>query len=116
MPDFGGIAQGIVGGLLGFAGTVAGNMIGAVMGWLGSVVQGLAIVADGVLQLLPDATDLGLSIPGGWLHGYAWLNGFVPLSELLAFCVILVGVQMAPVIWRLAIDAYHLIPKPWVGT
>lgn len=106
----------MIAGLLGFGGEMVGTAVGAVMGYVGSVVEGLALIAARVVDLLPEATDLGLEIPGGWLLGYSMVNSFLPLSEALAFVVVLVGIQAVALLARLAVVTYHLIPKPFVGT
>jgi len=116
MPDIPSIVGGLIGGLLGMAGDAVGTAVQAVMSWLGSAVDAMAGVAAEVIELLPDATDLGLSIPDGWLVGYTWLNGFLPLSETLTWLGVLLTVAVAVTTWRVAVTLYHLIPKPWMGT
>lgn len=95
---------------------VVGSLLGVVFTVIGAIVGVFAQMVANILDLLPDATDLALEIPSGWLYGYSWLNGFVPLSEMLAFAVILAGAQLVPVVWRSAVTLYHLIPKPMIGT
>jgi len=116
VPDVGAFVGGIVDGIVSFGGDVIGTAVGAVMSWVGNVVNGLASVVAGILGYLPDATDLGLSIPSGWLVGYAWLNGFVPLGEMIAFIAILAAAQLGPIVWHSLVTVYHLIPKPFIGT
>jgi len=116
VPDILGIAGDLVGGLLGLAGDAVATAIGAVMGWLGTAVEAVAQLAMRVVALLPDATDLGFSIPSGWLHGYAMLNTFLPLAEALAIVLVFTGVAVAGTLFRIAVVVYHLIPKPMMGT
>jgi len=116
VPDVVGFVGGIVDGIVSFGGDIVGTAVGGVMSWIGNVVNGLAEAVAGVLAYLPDATDLGLSIPDGWLVGYAWLNGFVPLGEMIAFILILAAAQLGPIIWQSLVTVYHLIPKPFIGT
>lgn len=116
MPDIGGIVGGVIGGLLGIGQDIIGTAVGAAMSWLGFAVDAMAQAAAEVMNLLPDAGDLGLTVPSGWLLGYGWLDGFLPLHETVAFLGVLVTAAMAVVAWRVAVVVYHLIPKPWMGT
>jgi len=116
VPDLGGMVGGLVGGLVSLAGTVASTALGAVMAWLGRLVNVMGAVAAGVLSFLPDAEDLGLEIPGGWLVGYSWFNEFFPVAETLVWLGVLTAAMVIPVVWHLAVTVYHLIPKPWMGT
>jgi hypothetical protein len=95
---------------------VVGLFTGLIWGPVGEAVKALAAVADGVVGLLPDATDLGLSIPSGWLHGYTLLNTFLPLSEALGLISVILVVVTAGLAARIAVVVWHLIPKPGVGT
>lgn len=106
----------IVGGLLGLAGDAVGTAVQAVMSWLGTAVEAVAQLAMHVVDLLPDAADLGLTIPSGWLHGYALLNTFLPISEALTAITLFTTVVVGGIAFRLAVTVYHLIPKPWMGT
>lgn len=116
MPDLVGLAGDLIGGLLGFAGDAVGTAVGAVMSLVGSMVEGLATVADALVDQLPDAGDLGLSVPSGWIYGYSIVNTFLPLTEALAFAVVIGAAFVALGVWRLGVTVYHLIPKPFIGT
>jgi len=116
MPDIPQIVGNLVGGLLGLLGDAASTAVGAVMSWLGTAVEAVAQLAMRVVQLLPDATDLGFTIPTGWLHGYSMLNTFLPLSEALAIVLVFTAVAVAGTAFRIAVTVYHLIPKPLMGT
>lgn len=106
----------LVGGLLSLGGDVVGTAVGAVMGFVGSVVDGLAEVAASLVALLPEAGDLGLEIPAGFVLGWSIFNTFLPLTETFAMLGVLVLASIAPIVWHLGITVYHLIPKPFVGT
>jgi len=94
--------------------------VGVLTGWIwgpvNEVAKAVAAVAGVVVSLLPDAADLGLSIPGGWITGYTWLNSFLPLSEALGVVTIFLGIMLALLAFRVAVIVYHLIPKPGIGT
>lgn len=107
---------GIVGGIAGLVGGVAETAVGAVMQWLGLAVEGMATIAAGVINLLPDAGDVVPDIPDGWIVGYAMLNTFLPVSEALAGAGLLLGIYAALGVFKLAVVVYHLIPKPLMGT
>jgi hypothetical protein len=80
------------------------------------LADGLATMADGAISLLPAASDLHLSAQTGWLWGYSYMNRIVPIPEVLAFVAILAGVRVGIFTWRLAVNIWHLIPKPLAGT
>lgn len=107
---------GIVGGILDIGGDIVATAVGAVMSWLGTAVEAMAAVAENVIDLLPDAADLGLEIPGGWIYGYSIVNTFLPISEALAFVAVFTVLVIGAVAFRLAVIVYHLIPKPLMGT
>jgi len=107
------IAAALVGGIALLTGN---NPVDVVLGWLGTVIQGLAALADQVVALLPNAADLHITIPSGWIYGYNIINTFLPLSECLAFVAALVTVVIVGMTWSLAVTVYHLIPKPMAGT
>lgn len=111
-----GFLGGIVDGLLGFAGDAVGTAVGALFSFLGQVVDALAALAAHVLSILPDATDLGLSVPAGWIIGYQFMDAILPLHEALWMFGFLVTLRSAITVWHLAVTGYHLIPKPAVGT
>jgi len=94
--------------------------VGVLTGWIwgpiNEVAKVLAAVAGVVVSMLPDAADLGLTIPGGWITGYTWLNSFLPLTEALALVSIFVGIMLALLAFRVAVIIYHLAPKPGMGT
>jgi len=77
--------------------------------WVFSAVNAL-------LDLLPNAADLGLEAPTGWIRGYNVLDTFLPLHEALAAIAVILGVYVVVFGWRLAVTVYHLIPKPGMGT
>jgi hypothetical protein len=77
----------------------------------------LTNIVAGIVELfLPEAGDLGLVAPTGLVVGYTWLNTFLPISEAIVFALILLGLYLAGFAWRLFLQVYHLIPKPWMGT
>jgi hypothetical protein len=114
--NIGDIVGGIVSGILGLGGDIISTAVGAVMTFVGSVVNALAALADHAISILPDATDLGLSVPSGWIYGYTFLNTFLPVSEALAMVGIFTAIVVGGILFRLAVTVYHLIPKPFVGT
>jgi len=116
LPSIGRLVQWLVGGLGGLLGGAANTAVGAVMGWLGTAVEAVAQLALSVVEKLPDATDLGFSIPSGWIYGYSLLNTFLPVSEALAIVLIFTAIAVGGTIFRLAVTVYHLIPKPMMGT
>jgi hypothetical protein len=73
-------------------------------------------MADAIVGQLPEAGDLGIDVPSGWIQGYGMLNTFLPISEALAFALIYVTAITAAFGARLAVLIWHLIPKPGVGT
>lgn len=95
------------------AGAVA---LGALMGILDAIVNALTGLISHIVDLLPDAGDLGLTIPSGWIIGYTWIDRIVPLHEALVWMGVLAAASVAPIAFHLAIAAYHLIPKPLSGT
>lgn len=48
-----------------------------------------------VVDLLPDAEPLGLDSFSGIWTGYAWLNSFLPLTELMACVAMMLSIQLA---------------------
>jgi hypothetical protein len=48
-----------------------------------------------LVGLLPEASDLGLSSAGSWFRGYAELNSYLPLTELMACGVLLLTIEAA---------------------
>lgn len=48
-----------------------------------------------VVDLLPDAEPLGLDSFSGIWTGYAWLNSFLPLTELMVCVGMMMGIQLA---------------------
>lgn len=100
----------------GVVGSIAGSALQAVVDWLLSVVGALATLATGVIELLPMAEDLNLDLPDGWVYGYSFLNTFLPISEALGLLTAVVALHVGAIAYRLAVVAYHLIPKPAVGT
>jgi len=95
---------------------VAGAL-NAVFGFVKDVALGFTgAVVSTVIGLLPDAADLGITIPSGWINGYDWLDSFLPLHEALAFVAIFLALIAAVGAFRLAVLIYHLIPKPFSGT
>jgi len=97
-------------------GLVAGVLTGMIWGPINDLAQNMAKIADGVVEGLPVADDLGLDVASGWVKGYSMLNTFLPVSEALAFALIFVSVKLAILGYRLAIVVWHLIPKPGMGT
>lgn len=93
---------------------------GILTGWIWEpvklIAEAFAPVADAVLDLLPDAEDLNLEIPSGFILGFSFLNTFLPLTEALAAIAGFVLIIVAGIGWRIAVTVYHLIPKPGVGT
>lgn len=114
--NIGDIVGQLIGGLLGIGGDIINTAFGAFMSFVGSAVNAVAGLADHVVALLPDATDLGLSIPSGWIYGYSILNTFLPLSEALTAVAIFTAIVVGGIAYRLAVTVYHLIPKPFMGT
>lgn len=114
--DIPGFIGGLIGGLLSIGGDIVGTAVGAVMGYVGNVISGLATVAASVIALLPEAEDLGIVIPSGFVQGYAIFNSFLPLGEAFAMMASLVVISVIPIAWHLGVTIYHLIPKPFVGT
>lgn len=110
------VVGGLIGGLLDIAGDIINTAVGAVMSFVGSVVDGLAVLADAAVDLLPDTPDLGLDIPSGWIYGYTILNTWLPLTEALTMAGVFTAIVTAIIAFRLAVTVYHLIPKPFVGT
>jgi len=106
----------LIGGLLSIGGEAAGTALGAAMSFVGSVVDGLAEVAASIVALLPEAGDLGLSIPSGFVLGWSIFNTFLPLTETFAMVTVLVVASVVPIAWHLGVTVWHLIPKPFVGT
>lgn len=51
-------------------------------------------VLDFVMELLPVASDLGLTEFSGVWTGYAFLNGWLPLTETLAAVGIFLGAHV----------------------
>ena len=109
MPDIIGAVGGFLGGLVGTAANIVWAPIKA-------VVDGLAAVADGVVSMLPNATDLHLSIPSGWLIGYSWVDSFLPVHEAITAAGMFVTIVTGLFVFRVAVLIYHLIPKPGIGT
>ena len=110
--DVGEFLGSVAEGLSGFVGDVVGviaGAIGAAISW------GAGLLAE-VLGVLPLAGDLGLAVPSGWVHGFAWIDSIVPLHEALVFFGILVGLRAAITLWHLTVSVYHLVPKPFMGT
>lgn len=116
MDPIGDALGGIIGGIAGLTGAIAETAVGAVMSWLGLAVQGMAVIAGGVIDVLPDVGEVLPTVPSGWLSAYAMMNTFLPLSEALALTGVLVGIYAALGAWKLAVTIYHLIPKPLMGT
>jgi len=85
-----------------------------------TAIQGLADavfkVIGSMIDALPDAADLGIDIPDGFVVGYSFLNTFLPLSEALTIAGTALAGYVALFGWRLAVMVYHLIPKPLMGT
>lgn len=86
------------------------------MGWLAGAVNAMAVMADQVVQLLPDATDLGLDGNTGWIAGYTLIDRFLPVHEMVAWLVVVAGFYVVVTTWRAGVTLYHLIPKPMMGT
>lgn len=95
---------------------IPGAIFGAFMGILGGIVDALLAVVNAVMGLLPEAGDLGLDVPSGWIIGYTWIDRIVPLHEGLFWMGVLAAASVAPIVFHLAIAVYHLIPKPMMGT
>lgn len=73
-----------------------------------AILTALIAVAMAVFDLLPDADPLDLTGFSGIWHGYAFLNGFLPLTELMvclgafiAFHVTLYAAAGVVYVWRL---------------
>jgi hypothetical protein len=98
------------------AGLAAGVLTGFIWGPIKEIADAVAKIADVVVGQLPDASNLGLAIPSGWVKGYSLLDSFLPLHEALGFVAIILGIVVAGVTWRVAVVVYHLIPKPGTGT
>lgn len=73
-------------------------------------------IAGSMVDALPDAPTLDLGDATGWLKGYTLLNTFLPLSEALTVIGVIVAVMVGTALFRLSVTAYHLIPKPGIGT
>lgn len=108
-PDYGTVD---VSGIL----DIPAAIVGALFTAIGAVVDALAAVAARVVGLLPDAGDLGLSVPSGWIVMYSWADRILPLHEALALFGIITATAVAPIVYHVAITVYHLIPKPFSGT
>jgi hypothetical protein len=67
-------------------------------------------IFDGLFALLPDAGDLGLSIPAGFIRGYAWLNSWLPVAETVAALVTLGVVILAILAFRVALTIWKALP------
>lgn len=93
-----------------------GVLTGFIWGPVQAIAQGLALIADNIVNMLPEAADLGLDASGGWVKGYAMLNTFLPITEALAFAAMFATVIAASMVVRVATWIWHLIPKPGVGT
>lgn len=73
-------------------------------------------IVEGLIGFLPDMPDLGLEPVTGWVHGYTYVNTFLPVSEALVVAGMYLIVSNAAFIWNLGVKAYHLLPKPGMGT
>lgn len=60
-----------------------------------AIVGAFLGVLTWLVALLPAAGDLGLSASGSWFRGFAEINSFVPLAELVAAGVLLVSIEGA---------------------
>jgi hypothetical protein len=60
-----------------------------------AIVGSLLGVLTWLVELLPEAGDLGLSASGSWFRGFAELNTYLPLGELVAGGVLLVAIEGA---------------------
>lgn len=111
-----GFLGGVIGGLLDLGAAAARTAVGAVLTFVGGVIDTLARAAAAVLELLPDAGDLGLEVPAGFIQGWSIFDQFLPLHETFAMLAVLVVASLLPIGWHLGITIYHLIPKPFSGT
>lgn len=73
-----------------------------------AILSALIAVAMAVFSLLPDADPLDLTGFSGIWHGFAFLDGFLPLSELMlcvaafiGFHVTLYAAAGVVYVWRL---------------
>lgn len=73
-----------------------------------AILTAIVAVAMAVFELLPDADPLDLTEFSGIWYGYSFLNGFLPITELmvcvgamLAFHVALYAAAGVVYVWRL---------------
>ncbi len=109
-----GVAPAILAILAG--GAILGLLTGIIWGPVGEAIKVLASVADGVVAKLPDAGNLGLTVPAGLIYGYTIMDTFLPLHEALTLVVGIVALIVAGITLRVAVMVWHLIPKPGIGT
>lgn len=74
------------------------------------IVGSLIGVLDWIVSLLPDASNLGLSAAGGWFMGFATLNTYLPLAELVGAAVLLVSIEAALFTFRAVSWARQQVP------
>lgn len=106
----------LVGAIAGLVASLVGAVVGALFSFLGAVLDFFAGLVAELLELLPDAADLGLEIPSGWLIGFQTMDAILPLHEALFWFGFMVGLRAAITLWHLAVRLYHLLPKPLMGT
>jgi len=74
---------------------------------VGTVLTMLQSALDAVL---PQSGGIAITIPSGVFLGYGWLNGFLPLDEVLACLGILFAMWGVVFGFRLAIFVYDRLP------
>lgn len=95
---------------------IPGAIVAALFGVLGAIVDALAGVAAHVVGLLPDMPDLNLPDMSGLVAGYTQWNAYLPLSEGIAGMAACLLAANASFLFNAARVAYHLLPKPGIGT
>lgn len=97
-------------------GDASATIAQVIFDFIKSVVGGLMDLVGSIISGLPNAGDLGLTVPSGWIQAYSWFDTFLPLHEALGLVAMFVGIYLAIFSVRVAVFVYHLIPKPLMGT
>jgi len=75
---------------------------------LQQIVKFFADIAHTMIDLLPNAADLNIDIPSGWIRGYTFFDTFLPLHEALAMVGLLLAIYAVVFAWRLLHDIVPL--------
>lgn len=78
------------------------------------IIDALAVIFFGVLELvlglLPEGDPIGLEEFSGIWYGYGWLNGWLPLTEVLAMIGLMLGLYAAIYAAAAVMTLWRMIP------